>query len=127
MTVTRDEFDSLRGIVEQIAITQAQGAQQHNQEMAELRQLQASNARAIEANSTGLAENRTAIQQLTTQVSELSSGVDAALRTVDSMGQVMESLETIQNEMRQSHREQMDRLGNVLDILVQRYPEPPQS
>jgi septal ring factor EnvC (AmiA/AmiB activator) len=141
MTVSNDQFDRLERLVEQLAEAQFQGKMQHDQEMIELRQLQASNARAIEANSAGISENRVAIaaigqrvdqvtqqvNQVTQQVSELSGGVDAAFRTIESMNRVAESLETTQIEMRQQHHEQMDRLGNVLELLLTRYPMPPQA
>jgi chromosome segregation ATPase len=148
MTVSNDPFDRLERLVEQLAEAQFQGKMQHDQEMIELRQLQASNARAIEANSAGISENRVAIaaigqrvdqvsqqvselgqrvDQVTQQVSELSGGVDAAFRTIESMNRVAESLETTQIEMRQQHHEQMDRLGNVLELLLTRYPMPPQA
>jgi chromosome segregation ATPase len=139
MTVSNNQFDRLQRLVEQLAEAQFQGKMQHDQEMIELRQLQASNARAIEANSAGISENRVAIaaigqrvdqvtqqvNQVTQQVSELSGGVDAAFRTIESMNRVAESLETTQIEMRQQHHEQMDRLGNVLELLLTRYPMPP--
>jgi chromosome segregation ATPase len=134
MTVTNDQFDTLRRLVEQLAEAQVRSKQQHDQEMVELRQLQASNARAIEANSTGIAENKSAIveigqrvDQVSQQVSELSGGVDACIRTIDSMNRVMESLETTQIEMRQQHSQQMDRLGNILEMLLTRLPTPPQE
>jgi chromosome segregation ATPase len=141
MTVSNDQFDRLQRLVEQLAEAQFQGKTQHDQEMIELRQLQASNARAIEANSAGISENRVAIaalgqrmdqvtqqvNQVTQQVSDLSGGVDAAFRTIESMNRVAESLETTQIEMRQQHHEQMDRLGNVLELLLRRYPMPPQA
>jgi chromosome segregation ATPase len=141
MTVSNDQFDRLERLVEQLAEAQFQGKMQHDQEMIELRQLQASNARAIEANSAGISENRVAIaaigqrvdqvtqqvNQVTQQVSELSGGVDAAFRTIESMNRVAESLETTQIEMRQQHHAQMDRLGNVLELLLTRYPMPPQA
>lgn len=141
MTVSNDQFDRLERLVEQLAEAQFQGKMQHDQEMIELRQLQASNARAIEANSAGISENRVVIaaigqrvdqvtqqvNQVTQQVSELSGGVDAAFRTIESMNRVAESLETTQIEMRQQHHEQMDRLGNVLELLLTRYPMPPQA
>jgi septal ring factor EnvC (AmiA/AmiB activator) len=141
MTVSNNQFDRLERLVEQLAEAQFQGKMQHDQEMIELRQLQASNARAIEANSAGISENRVAIaaigqrvdqvtqqvNQVTQQVSELSGGVDAAFRTIESMNRVAESLETTQIEMRQQHHEQMDRLGNVLELLLTRYPMPPQA
>jgi chromosome segregation ATPase len=141
MTVSNDQFDRLERLVEQLAEAQFQGKMQHDQEMIELRQLQASNARAIEANSAGISENRVAIaaigqrvdqvtqqvNQVTQQVSELSGGVDAAFRTIESMNRVAESLETTQIEMRQQHHQQMDRLGNVLELLLTRYPMPPQA
>jgi chromosome segregation ATPase len=141
MTVSNDQFDRLQRLVEQLAEAQFQGKTQHDQEMIELRQLQASNARAIAANSAGISENRVAIaalgqrmdqvtqqvNQVTQQVSELSGGVDAAFRTIESMNRVAESLETTQIEMRQQHHAQMDRLGNVLELLLTRYPMPPQA
>jgi septal ring factor EnvC (AmiA/AmiB activator) len=141
MTVSNDQFDRLEWLVEQLAEAQFQGKMQHDQEMIELRQLEASNSRAIEANSAGISENRVAIaaigqrvdqvtqqvNQVTQQVSELSGGVDAAFRTIESMNRVAESLETTQIEMRQQHHEQMDRLGNVLELLLTRYPMPPQA
>jgi chromosome segregation ATPase len=148
MTVSNDQFDRLERLVEQLAEAQFQGKMQHDQEMIELRQLQASNARAIEANSAGISENRVVIaaigqrvdqvsqqvselgqrvDQVTQQVSELSGGVDAAFRTIESMNRVAESLETTQIEMRQQHHAQMDRLGNVLELLLTRYPLSPQA
>jgi chromosome segregation ATPase len=141
MTVSNDQFDRLQRLVEQLAEAQFQGKTQHDREMIELRQLQASNARAIEANSAGISENRVAIaalgqrmdqvtqqvNQVTQQVSDLSGGVDAAFRTIESMNRVAESLETTQIEMRQQHHVQMDRLGNVLELLLTRYPMPPQA
>ncbi len=145
MTVSNDPFDRLHRIVEQLAEAQFQGKTQHDQEMIELRQLQVSNARAIEAGKNQhdhemseirqlQASNAKAIEALGSrvtevagQVAEVSSGVDAAFRTIESMNRVAESLETTQIEMRQQHHEQMDRLGNVLELLLTRYPMPPQA
>jgi chromosome segregation ATPase len=134
MTATNDRLDRVERLIEQMGEMNAQSKQQHDQEILELRQLQASNARAIEANSAGIAENRVAIlaigqrvDQVSQQVAELSSGVDACIRTIGSMHQVMESLETTQNEMRQQHDQQMDRLGNILEVLITRPPAPPQD
>jgi chromosome segregation ATPase len=120
---------------------QANSATQHQQEMIELRQLQASNARAIEANSTAIAENRAfmgtlgqRVDQISQQVSELAVGVDACIRTITSMNQVMETLEISRNDMlaqqqqsQQQHQAQMERIGRVLELLVTRYPMPPET
>jgi hypothetical protein len=132
MTVSNDQFDTLRRLVEQLADAQFRGKEQHDREMIELRQLQSSNARAIEANSAGFAENRAAIaalgqrvDQVTQQVAELSGGVDAAFRTIASMHRVTESLEIVQIEMKEQHQAQMERLGNVLELLLTRPPMPP--
>jgi chromosome segregation ATPase len=139
MTVSNDQFDTLRRLVEQLADAQFRGKEQHDREMIELRQLQSSNARAIEANSAGFAENRAAIaalgqrldqvgqrvDQVTQQVAELSGGVDAAFRTIESMHRVTESLEIVQIEMKEQHQAQMERLGNVLELLLTRPPMPP--
>jgi chromosome segregation ATPase len=134
MTTTNDRLDRVERLIEQLAEENVRSRQRHDEEMIELRQLQASNARAIEANSTGIAENRATIatvgqrvDQVTQQVSELSGGVDACFRTVESMSRVMESLETTQIEMRQQHGQQMDRLGNILELMLTRYPTPPQE
>ncbi len=134
MTTTNDRLDRVERLIEQLAEEHLRSRQQHDEEMTELRQLQASNARAIEANSTGIAENRATIaavaqrvDQVSQQVSELSGGVDACFRAVESMHRVMESLETTQVEMRQQHGQQMDRLGNILELMLTRYPAPPQN
>ena len=134
MTTTNDRLDRVERLIEQLAEENVRSRQRHDEEMIELRQLQASNARAIEANSTGIAENRATIatvgqrvDQVTQQVSELSGGIDACFRTVESMSRVMESLETTQIEMRQQHGQQMDRLGNILELMLTRYPTPPQE
>jgi hypothetical protein len=127
MTTTNDRLDRVERLIEQLAEENVRSRQRHDEEMIELRQLQASNARAIEANSTGIAENRATIATVGQQVAELSGGVDACFRTVESMSRVMESLETTQIEMRQQHGQQMDRLGNILELMLTRYPTPPQE
>jgi translation initiation factor 2B subunit (eIF-2B alpha/beta/delta family) len=120
MTATNDRLDRVERLIEQLAETQLQGQQNHDREVAEIRLLQASNARSLEA--------------LTNRVSEVSNGVDACIRTIGSMNQVMERLEIGQNEMReqaivsqQKHDEQMERLGRVLETILTRYPNPPQD
>jgi hypothetical protein len=52
------------------------------------------------------------VDQVNQQVSELSRGGIAG---------------DDQIEMRQQQHEQMDRLGNVLELLLTRYPMPPQA
>jgi chromosome segregation ATPase len=141
MTATNDRLDRIERIVEQLGEMNAQSKRQHDQDMVELRQLQASNARAIEANSAGIAENRAgiaenrvAIAALTSRVAEVTNGVDACIRTIDSMNRVMESLEVSRNEMQeqqrlaqQRHDDQMERLGRMLEVLITRYPTGPEQ
>jgi phage host-nuclease inhibitor protein Gam len=127
MTATNDRLDRVERLIEQMGEMNVQSKQLHDLEVAEIRQLQASNARSLEALT-----NR--VSEVSTQVAEVSSGVDACIRTIGSMNQVMERLEIAQNKMReeaiasqQKHDEQMERLGQVLDVLITRYPTPPQE
>jgi methyl-accepting chemotaxis protein len=79
----------------------------------ELRNLTESNARAIQANSN-------AIGELSRKIESNAEGVDAAIRSIGSMQEVAERLEETQNQMRQEHTEQMERLGQILELLVMR-------
>jgi hypothetical protein len=129
-----DRLDRIEAILERQAEAQARSAAQHDREILEIRQLQDSNARSIEALT-----NR--VSDVGRQVAEVSAGVDAAFRTIESMHRMTESLELSQIEMqrqqeedRQRHEEarlrheaQMERLGRTFDLLVMRYPNPPEE
>ncbi len=121
MTVSFDQFDTLRRLVEQLGAAQLQGRAQHDREMTELRQLQASskaehdqgvseirqlqssNGRAIEALTSKhdqevgeirqlQASNAKAIEALTDRVSDVGRQVSELSVGVDAAFRTIESM-----------------------------------
>jgi chromosome segregation ATPase len=103
MTVSNDQFDTLRRLVEQLGQAHVQSRSQHDQEMLELRQLQTSNAQSIAA--------------LTNQVATVSSQHDQEMSELRQLqASNAQSIAALTNQVmttRSQHDQEMSELRQL--------------
>lgn len=103
-----ERLDRIEAILERNAEQMSQSQQRHDVEVAEIRQLQGSNARSIEANSNAITELR---QVQAVDRADFRASVEDMVSTIISLAEQAE----------QDRVEFRGTVQNILDALTQRF------